>query len=535
MRHFLLAALSLVLVATGTAGSSGSSSFQADVEVQGLAAFIGDLSIETTPNALEHGPGASGLAIHESRGRFELWNVPQAVVASDDPSPLGRWEAFGPIEAQQVDSGEWTGEVSLGPVPENGFLTLSAPPAPATVFQGTGWLRQLGREAMVIGDSTDIQMLALDRFGDGWQPVGRAYQVSDGRPWSSPSMDLALFYGPQVLLGDHVFRTGEAWNDTASARDPVGWSHGGIRDRYVLLLWIKQGVTTIAADQVGNWSMHTRSVTGRLDGDLALSGVRGQVTWNTTDRSTAGEHLQVKGSFDVMVDAEPDHPRWQVAGEARFVGVDGATVAGSRYQLSEPLVIAGGAGILVVIWLILTRTGQGLLFLITGLGRDAALAHRGRSGIMQIIEEQPGITILELQETSGLSRASVVFHLAVLRRASLVETHQEGKRIHIMPNHGSYAYKVEGKEGPVDARVMVSLFHHPTRRTIFTILSSMPKVTEGELLSRWPTRPAPSRSTLRHHLQALATARMVQELPASKPRAWRACAAADVLDLMDRT
>jgi len=535
MRHPFLPALLLVLVATGATGSDASSSFRADVEVQGLAEFSGDLSIEATPNTLEHGAGVSGLSLHGSKGRFELWNVPQAVVASNDPSPLGRWEASGPVQPQRIDAGEWIGQVSLGPVPENGFLTLSAPPGPSTSLHGTGWLRQLGPEAMVIGDSTDIEMLALDRFGDDWRPVGRAFQVSDGRPWSSPSMDLALFYGPEVVLGERMFRTGETWNDTASARDPLEWSHGGIRDRHVLLLWIEEGVTTIAADQVRNWTMHTRSVTGRLDGDLALSGVRGQVTWNTTDRSTAGEHLQVKGVFDVAVDAEPEPPRWEVAGEARFVGVDGVTVAGSRHQPSEPLVIVGGAGILVVIWLFLSRTGQGLLFLITGLGKDAALAHRGRSGIMQAIEERPGITILELQDASGLSRASVVFHLAVLRRASLVETHQEGKRTHVMPNHGSYAYRVQGEEGPIDARAVVSLFHHPTRRTIFTILSSMGKMTEGDLLSRWPSQPVPSRSTLRHHLQAMAAARMVRELPASKPRAWRACVPADLPDSMDRT
>lgn len=95
-----------------------------------------------------------------------------------------------------------------------------------------------------------------------------------------------------------------------------------------------------------------------------------------------------------------------------------------------------GVGIvgLVVVGIILGGTEIGIYFLLAGIvgaiidrgAREKLLTHFVRGRIYQIIDDEPGIHLSELQRKAGVARGVCAYHLHALEKAGLIKTAREG-------------------------------------------------------------------------------------------------------------
>ena len=89
---------------------------------------------------------------------------------------------------------------------------------------------------------------------------------------------------------------------------------------------------------------------------------------------------------------------------------------------------------LVAVGIILGGTEVGIYFLLAGLvgaivdrqNREKLLTHFVRGRIYQIIEDEPGIHLSELQRKAGVARGVCAYHLHALEKAGLIKTAREG-------------------------------------------------------------------------------------------------------------
>jgi predicted transcriptional regulator len=109
----------------------------------------------------------------------------------------------------------------------------------------------------------------------------------------------------------------------------------------------------------------------------------------------------------------------------------GTSVAPVR---SNPWPLWLGIAGLVVVGIVLGGTEVGIYFLLAGLvgaivdrqNREKLLTHFVRGRIYQIIDDEPGIHLSELQRKAGVARGVCAYHLHALEKAGLIKTTREG-------------------------------------------------------------------------------------------------------------
>ncbi len=101
---------------------------------------------------------------------------------------------------------------------------------------------------------------------------------------------------------------------------------------------------------------------------------------------------------------------------------------------SNPWPLWLGIAGLVAVGIFLGGTEVGIYFLLAGLvgaivdrqNREKLLTHFVRGRIYQIIDDEPGIHLSELQRKAGVARGVCAYHLHALEKAGLIKTAREG-------------------------------------------------------------------------------------------------------------
>ncbi|MCA1811144.1 MAG: ArsR family transcriptional regulator [Halobacteriales archaeon] len=336
-----------------------------------------------------------------------------------------------------------------------------------------------------------------------------------------------IVYGALVSLSDGTsIETGKFVHSGIEASDPAYQSRLGYYHRYYLVIEVQPGMAHVefGASSTGAWRLQSKTFEGTLTGDAAFSAVSGDTTVDHRFLNPNLGLLQVIGNFDLKGTYGSDGSRWHLDGTASFVGADGATVVGHRFQTG--LLIAGGAGILGLVMLGILRFGRDLL-LLAGYNRADPLTHPKRVQILRIIGEEPGVTNGSLVAATGLHPATVRFHLRVLRTAHCIETHARGRRQHHHLNSSHYRFYVpplqEKGAGKVSVPHALATIRQPIRSGIVaTLQNAMRPLHYQEFRAAWPKEfgGVPKQSLFVYHAQQLEQAGILRRSREGKLVRW---------------
>lgn len=281
---------------------------------------------------------------------------------------------------------------------------------------------------------------------------------------------MAFLHGATVEIvgtGTQTFWTGTEVEHRA--RDPDGLHEVTIVHRLVLLV---EG--ELSANVAGTgWRSALRSVDGDWRGDFEFSKVAAKSVIRDENLSEEMVLLQVIGDVAVHTTYSQPLASWSLSGPATFVGIDGATVAGSRGP-SSAVVAAMGLGFLALAWMAASHLGRDVLTVITGRNIATPMGNQKRLEIMRAITMAPGLDQTELRRRLGFSEAAVRHHLRVLVSCGRISSHEvAGRDVYALPG--------------IPLHPASHLERHAARDAILRVLRER-EATYAEMSKTWQTR-----------------------------------------------
>jgi predicted transcriptional regulator len=318
--------------------------------------------------------------------------------------------------------------------------------------------------------------------------------------------------------GTHL-RTGRELNVSRSVIDPVTRSGRYAYDNRFLEVR-GESMQLVSADLAATVS--ARKMDGHLDGHGSWHGIEGSSTLANSTLPPAQDALDTAGSFEVHAASDARGTAWRVQGEASTLSVD-------LVAWLKPSAIAGGTavGVGLLAFLLGTQLRSAITFVLgrttPGILRARPLDSRTRKTILQAIHEQQPITLVHLQERTGLARGTLRYHLRVLSSCELLQVlpPSDGveRNMTYMLNSNSLLFDTQGIAEPAQdaaaikpGKVLAAVNSSPIRRAIYDFLldhgpadfdAIRAHILFRGLAVSWP------QSTASHQLRQLEEARAV--------------------------
>jgi DNA-binding transcriptional ArsR family regulator len=515
------------LTATGSVTLLGDNGFEA--AVAGLVLQEGSL------------PAMEQAAFQHAGGYAKLVNVPTTYTQT----PAGR--VF--PEEDPPQSTLWQGEL-----PGFAFDGTAAQASRVRLLgEGSGLAFDLAPATRIVATPGSPLPTELDdrAFGDRASVDGHATRPDGGAASLTGLDSLALAWeGPFALLvegGDvvlpdgRVLATGSWRNETASAVDPVMGYGRVVIDNHVLVVTGRDGSVAWPSQPEG-WALAADGLQGELDGDVAWTGVAGQVLADGRPLPTDPDLLHMRGRLQLEA-VFGEGSAWKVSGQAHFVAVDGGAD-----QVAVAAAVAG-LGLAALLLALLTEPGRhGLAFLVGRAGRlvhAEPLRSAPRRRVLAAIHASQPVRVRELQDATGLSRATVDYHLRVLLAYDVVQERSgtgERNRTYML-NSGSMMFATgpaEGADAPDDgdaasnlaADILAVANSHPLRRRLYELARDHgPLDFEAMRQLGGPDLAGLAQSTATHHLKALVAAGALAATSQGKRRLYAAAVRDDDIRL----
>lgn len=393
-----------------------------------------------------------------------------------------------------------------------------------------------------------------------WRFQGPAALQAEG-------MDTTLVYGGTVVLSDATVQEHATGDHTRNGATLPAQTKSEVHDRIVLLVRGGSQKLVASGPEPTSWRVAARSAAIDWQGDLEMSDLAGTL-------AGAGPvpqqilYLQLKGAFQgqgLFSGEDADAGVWRIEGEATFVGVDGATVAGDR-DAAWPWAVAAGAGIVGA--LAFTSWGKQVLATV-GLrvaSEKEALRHPVRRAIVQHLVAHQVASRNDLAQVTGTSVSTVRFHLRMLERVEAVQPVRNADRTRMYAlNHGSLRFpvpQVQGEAAPpggprsgpagddpgratgagigamrahgagsdaAHADVLLAMLRKPHMRRIHDTLRHHGPMGASDILRTWrrlgtPDADLPDRTTVSRHANRLADLGILKRMQRGQHVLW--CVAA---------
>lgn len=471
--------------------------------VAAAPSFHLEASLQARAAARLHGhlEGGVSLASVEWQGGNLAWReaIPMALHVQD-----ARWLVYdsktqGPLGADMpgavtTTEARWratfTGDIEVGPLADAGLLRLLPAGGAGPAGLRFAWAAPLSWNLSSAPDPVDP--LATSEDGRALVP-GAAFAASPapGLSWQGRTGLTLVVFGADVRLrgaqGTFTNRTGTSYEGSA----PLGVGPTTRHDVYLVL----DAANATLSLRPGPWAPRVAGLDGHFEGDVELSGVTGDAQVDGARHDGPWRTFQSVGAFAANVAVNTSSTGAAAAasrldarleGQATFIGLDGAVLAGSR-PVPWPGAVAGGLGLVGLVLAFTTRAGARLLVVVAG-NRAQPMGNATRVQILRTIAQQPGVSAPGLVKMVGVSRATVQFHLQVLRRADLIDESRRGPHYHYQLNSKTYDIPVdERRPAEGNLRDVLALLDHPIRRTVFTILERAGKpLTYADVVQRWP-------------------------------------------------
>jgi DNA-binding MarR family transcriptional regulator len=204
-------------------------------------------------------------------------------------------------------------------------------------------------------------------------------------------------------------------------------------------------------------------------GGLQIPAAEGSLRWGSSTREGWIQSIRPEGTFQVSL-LEPGQidVRGATINEPTGMGTARAVPWSDADGTTGALLVAvAGAGILAYL-------GRGLLAgLYTRIAKPRAAEHPKRQAILDIVAAQPGASVNEVRQFSGMSRGSVLHHLQILEGHGLLMIRRVGR---------STALFLPGKLPP-DAQRRVVEARRGLARSVLSVLEQQPDLSQGEIRS----------------------------------------------------
>jgi DNA-binding transcriptional ArsR family regulator len=541
-RAFLLAAAlagALAVALPAQAGPAG----QDEVPVEGRLTATGAVTLlgangfvaDAAGLVLQEGsvPPMELAAFTHPGGYAKLVNLPTThtqtpagrVFPEEDPPQTTLWQ--GELEGFSFD-GSGAGATRVRLLGEAAPLAFGLGPA-GRVVATPGSPLPADAEDPAFGDRASVD-------GHATRPDGGAGSLTGleatGLAWQGAFV--LLVQGGEVALPDgRVLATGSWRNETASAVDPVMGYGRVVTDNHVLVVTGKDGAVAWPQHPEG-WALAVDALRGPLDGDVAWTGVAGQVLDDGKPLPTEPDLLHMRGRLELQA-TFGQASDWTVSGQAHFVAVDGGAD-----QVAVAAAVAG-LGLAALLLALLTEPGRhGLAFLVGRAGRlvnAEPLRSAPRRRVLAAIHASQPVRVRELQDATGLSRATVDYHLRVLLAYDVVQERSgtgERNRTYML-NSGSMMFATgptppaPTAEGDGDgasnlaADILAVANSHPLRRRLYELARDHgPLDFEAMRAHGGPAMAGLAQSTATHHLKALVAAGALSATSSGKRRLYAA-------------
>ncbi|MHB1261722.1 MAG: hypothetical protein ACYC2H_08395 [Thermoplasmatota archaeon] len=512
LRYAFVVAVALACTAPSASAQPPTIDFAGKVDVEGAARFTGRFegAAEVVGLLADTRLATEPARLHAvaDQARYVAVDFPAMRFVRNDGGPADNSTVH--LPSRTVSNGTLSGLLKAD-VPETAYSYRILPAVAG--FWSMPWKVE-GTAAFARPLDQGQTFLAEDGWVTPGQPVpwpeGPATTTRwPGVPVPSGSYRIIL-HGGNVSLGGQTIATGES----TTATKPLDGA--AIYEVHDVVLFIEGSWSSIDPEGAG-WHGALRGLTGAFGGDLELEAAMTDL--RVDGQPVRGDFalLQVQGSGVWDMRLGDQRREWTLEGDARFVGLDGRTFAGTR-SLAGPIAAATAAGLLVVGVAWATHLGREAITFVTGYNIARPLESEARVRMLRTIGAEPGITRMQLVERLSLSRTAVLHHLDVLARARLIDPHRAGKIPSYFLNHASFRFAPSDGNGAANPKAVdiLSKLSHPLRRLILANLQAG-RLDVSQLQARLvASGHRTPRETLAYHLRILEKGGVVLRL-ANKP------------------
>lgn len=509
-----LAALALASAFLPVVTADGAADVRAELLAQGSAVLETGHDSQATAFGVVHdsrlGTARPELRLMVEAGTVRAVNFPHMVFRQGGTEtrvvlpaePVGEWQAPAVVDLVAVGAHQ---SIRVLPPDADAPFPLELGTGRLEFASVTDWGALLGRTESF--GQEDLRHPLWPRPGmglglPGWDSAGDAFVFIDGGELRITTAD-----------GEERVHTGAV--TPAVAGQPVQ------REDHVVLI-VEGAMRIVLGTQGGSgdgsagaWQVAVESWEGQAT-RLELQGVSGPLQWGRRSWDMDAALLSLAGAASVGMSDPYDGSSWTVAGSASRIGVDGQALSPGTI---DGVAVAAAAASTATLTVLLVRFGKEILAV---FGRNIArpMENDRRRKVLKTVAANPGWGRMEIARSLGLARTTVIHHLRVLKRASLIEESRIAKAPGYFLNSGSYAFATESQAGPpLDVQQAFVLLAQPTRRTIAS-LASQAAVSLEDLARRWPA-DRPSMQNLSYHCRILWKAGLLQREESGTDVRWR--------------
>lgn len=481
--------------------------------LHGLVEATADLSMVRFDSFFDGGSASATLEI--PRGRFFLLNQPFTFFSSQTPGSELRQD----YPAEELENRSIAGILKVETARDNATLRIMpGGPEPLRLhFAATG-SKNITRN--------------LPPGSDGFIPTFRGKAFTSNAPagnlQSAQALDAPLggpvqmlFYGTDLLLeeaeGIRLVQTGRFPRASGSADDPTGNARVRSYDDIFAVVIAEDATVKLDSADSRGWHYHASAMDGRLSGDIAFEAITAATTVDHALLRDDFGLFQLVGDLDFRASFDDAGATWAVDGMATFVATDGRTIHGQRAGVEAA--VAGGLGLLGLA-IALARYGQDLLVL-TGFSRHVKLESNSRLRLLRFLAEHPAATPMEVARGTGFHRSTVNFHLAVLRRAGMIDVERQGRFDHILLKEAR-TETAAADSGPLGVVVHAALRHPIRGRILQTLSQASAPQSYNDLAAAWGAdgRVLAGRTLFQHHASKLERSGLLRRQRIGRRTAW---------------
>lgn len=243
-----------------------------------------------------------------------------------------------------------------------------------------------------------------------------------------------------------------------------------------------------------------------LDGRLTAPRVTGAVISPDGElRRLADDPFVIEGTSDATLSPARDPGQGHLQGQGQLTYLRTGSAAGT-YEI--PLVATASlaaaiVGVLAAAAWKLQGAGVGVA-LFSRVTRSAALGHKTRSAVYEIVQRNPGIATHEIVTQIEAGWSTVTYHLEVLERTELLIGHKDGR-------YKRYFDRTTGRFANGRKRV-VAVLQNDTTATIAHAIRAEPGLVQRRLAERLGLAP----SSINWHVARLVEAGLVEKERAAR-------------------